>query len=96
MITFNDKKTLTYVIMKGFNKDEITILSKSVDKIVIFDDSEDEDIRKSFESLFKELGNKITLYEGQIDTNLESYFKLHQDEKINYIFKGDFNITKNF
>lgn len=82
--------------MKGFNKDEITILSKSVDKIVIFDDSEDEDIRKSFESLFKELGNKITLYEGQIDTNLESYFKLHQDEKINYIFKGDFNITKNF
>jgi hypothetical protein len=82
--------------MKGFNKDEITILSKSVDKIFIFDDSEDEDIRKSFESLFKELGNKITLYEGQIDTNLESYFKLHQDEKINYIFKGDFNITKNF
>jgi biotin-(acetyl-CoA carboxylase) ligase len=96
MITFNDDSksptTKTYIIMKKFCKEEIikNLSSEFVDKIVIFDDSEDEEIRKSFETLFKKVGDKITLYEGQIETNLESFLKLRQNEKIEYIFKGDF------
>jgi hypothetical protein len=53
---------------------------KSVTKLVIFDDS--EECRSSFEEIYPKYKDRITLYEGNVETNLEAYFKLRKEDGI--------------
>lgn len=68
------------VILIGFNYETVKrILSfDNVIKLVIFD--EDDEIRSDFESIYPFYKDRITLYDGAIDSNIDGYFKLRHDE----------------
>lgn len=66
---------MVVVIMLGFNEERTIEILKNPDvkKLVIFD--ENEDYRSNFINLHKIHNDRITFYDGDIDTNLHAYLK---------------------
>lgn len=70
------------VILIGFDNKRVKdiLLDKTITKLVIFDDT--DEARILFEKVYPIYKDRITLYEGAIDSNLNSYFKLRETEGI--------------
>lgn len=70
------------VILIGFDRDRVKdiLVDESITKLVIFDD--DDDVRTEFEKVYPIYKNRITLYEGAIESNLNGYYKLREKEGI--------------
>lgn len=71
------------VILIGFDSDRVKeiLVDESITKLVIFDD-DDDDVRTEFEKVYPIYKNRITLYEGAIESNLNGYYKLREKEGI--------------
>lgn len=69
------------VILIGFDRDRVKeiLVDESITKLVIFDD---DDVRTEFEKVYPIYKNRITLYEGDIESNLNGYYKLREKEGI--------------
>lgn len=69
------------VILIGFDRDRVKeiLVDESITKLVIFDD---DDVRTEFEKVYPIYKNRITLYEGAIESNLNGYYKLREKEGI--------------
>lgn len=72
------------VILIGFDRDRVKeiLVDESITKLVIFDDDDDDDVRTEFEKVYPIYKNRITLYEGAIESNLNGYYKLREKEGI--------------
>ena len=86
---------MKYVLFLGFNYPEIEncLKNKDIDKVIIFDNSYTN--RDDFEKLYKEQPSnkdRITMYEGCITTNIETYLKQHKGEFTDYCFSGDMHL----
>lgn len=70
------------VILIGFAADRVKAIldDKTVTKLVIFDDT--DTARTKFEKVYPVYKDRITLYEGEIESNLNGYFKLREKEGI--------------
>jgi hypothetical protein len=71
------------VILIGFDSDraKAILADKAVTKLVIFDDT--DNARPKFEKVYPIYRDRITLYEGAVESNLNAYFKLREKEGIN-------------
>lgn len=70
------------VILIGFDSDRIKAIlaDEAVTKLVIFDDT--DNARPKFEKVYPVYRDRITLYEGAVESNLNGYFKLREKEGI--------------
>lgn len=70
------------VILIGFDSDRIKAIlaDEAVTKLVIFDDT--DNARPKFEKVYPVYRDRITLYEGAVESNLNGYFKLREQEGI--------------
>lgn len=70
------------VILIGFDSEraKAILVDESVSKLVIFDEL--DETRAKFESLYPIYKDRITLYEGDIESNLNGYLKLREKEGI--------------
>jgi hypothetical protein len=88
------------VLFLGFDSSEIEILLQKpeVSKVVIFDNSYENENRENFEKLYKQHTldsnncKKLTMYEGCIETNLEAYLKKEESESYDYVFSGNMKL----
>jgi hypothetical protein len=80
------------VILIGFDSDRVKeiLADKTITKLVIFDDTDDTDdtdnadnARSKFEKVYPIYGDRITLYEGDVESNLNWYLRLREKEGIN-------------
>ncbi len=74
------------VCMVGFNKEEcITLLERSdVKKVVIFNGDVQED-RDEYEHLYDIYKDRLTMYEGDIELNLNAYLQQHREERFDMV-----------
>ena len=72
--------------MVGFNKEEcITLLERSdVKKVVIFNGDVQED-RDEYEHLYDIYKDRLTMYEGDIELNLNAYLQQHREERFDMV-----------
>ena len=79
------------VCMVGFNKEEcITLLERSdVKKVVIFNGDVQED-RDEYEHLYDIYKDRLTMYEGDIELNLNAYLQQHREERFDMVVGEDF------
>lgn len=70
------------VILVGFDSDRVAAImaDETVTKLVIFDDT--DNVRPKFEKVYPIYKDRITLYEGSVESNLNGYFKLREMEGI--------------
>jgi hypothetical protein len=70
------------VILLGFDSDRVKAIlaDDAVTKLVIFDDT--DNARPKFEKVYPIYRDRITLYEGDVESNLNGYFKLREKEGI--------------
>jgi hypothetical protein len=70
------------VILIGFDSDRVKAIlaDETVAKLVIFDDT--DNARPTFEKVYPIYRDRITLYEGAVESNLNGYFKLRENEGI--------------
>ena len=84
---------MTYILF-GFDIDIINaIINDKPQKIIIFDENEDNNARQTFESRYADYKN-ITLYEGDILLVFNTFLQLHPEEQ-DIIYKIS-NKIKNF
>jgi hypothetical protein len=70
------------VILIGFDNERVKsiLADEAVTKLVIFDDT--DNARPKFEMVYPIYKDRVTLYEGAIESNLNGYFKLREKEGI--------------
>jgi hypothetical protein len=70
------------VILIGFDSDRVKAIlaDETVAKLVIFDDT--DNARPKFEKVYPIYRDRITLYEGAVESNLNGYFELRENEGI--------------
>lgn len=70
------------VILIGFASERVKsiLADESVTKLVIFDDT--DNARPMFEKVYPIYKDRVTLYEGAIESNLNGYFQLREKEGI--------------
>lgn len=70
------------VILIGFDSERVKsiLADEAVTKLVIFDS--DDDNRSNFEKVYPMYKDRITLYEGAIESNLKGYLELREQEGI--------------
>jgi len=70
------------VILIGFDNDHVKAIlaEEDVTKLVIFDDT--DTARVKFEKVYPVYRDRITLYEGDIESNINGYFQLREKEGI--------------
>ena len=63
------------VILIGFDSERVKAIlaDETVTKLVIFDDN--DNARPKFEKVYPIYRDRITLYEGAVESNLNGYFK---------------------
>lgn len=72
------------VILIGFDSDRVKaiLVDEAVTKLVIFDDT--DNARPKFEKMYPVYKDRITLYEGAIESNLNGYFKLREEDGVTH------------
>ena len=70
------------VILIGFDSERVKsiLADEAVTKLVIFDDT--DNARPKFEMVYPIYKDRVTLYEGAIESNLDGYFELREKEGI--------------
>lgn len=70
------------VILIGFDSERVAsiLADETVTKLVTFDDT--DNARPKFEKVYPIYNERITLYEGAVESNLNGYFKLREKEGI--------------
>jgi hypothetical protein len=70
------------VILIGFDNDRVKAIlaDEAITKLVIFDDT--DNARPKFEKVYPIYKDRITLYEGSVESNLNGYFKLREKEGV--------------
>jgi len=77
----NDISTEHRVILIGFDSQRVKsiLADDAVTKLVIFDDDNDN-TRSDFERMYPIYKDRITLYEGDVKTNMNGYYELRKKE----------------
>ena len=72
------------VILIGFDSDraKAILADEAVTKLVIFDDT--DNARPKFEKVYQVYKDRITLYEGDVESNLNGYLELREKEGITF------------
>lgn len=76
----NNKSVEYRVILIGFDSGRVRAIlaDKAVTKLVIFDET--DNARPKFEKVYPVYGDRITLYEGDVESSLNGYFKCREQE----------------
>ncbi len=79
-ISTSHNTTDNRVILIGFDSNRVKsiLADEAITKLIIFDD----DSRAEFEKIYPIYKDRVTLYEGAIESNLVGYFKLRAIEGI--------------
>jgi hypothetical protein len=89
---------MSIVLCLGFDISEIEkwLQKPKVSKVVVFDNSYENENRENFEKLYKQHilldsnnCKKLTMYEGCIETNIEAYLKKEEAKISDYIYTGN-------
>lgn len=82
MVASSNSQTERRVILVGFDSERVAsiLVDETVTKLVIFDDT--DNVRPKFERVYPIYKDRITLYEGNVESNLNGYFKLREKEGI--------------
>ena len=82
MVASSNTQTERRVILVGFDSERVAsiLVDETVTKLVIFDDT--DNVRPKFERVYPIYKDRITLYEGNVESNLNGYFKLREKEGI--------------
>jgi len=82
----NSKHTQTTnenrVILIGFDSERVKsiLADETITKLVIFDDT--DNVRFKFEKVYPIYKDRITLYDGEVESNLNSYLILREKDGI--------------
>ena len=78
----DNRPTERRVILIGLDGDRIKAIlaDDTIIKLVIFDDT--DNARTKFDKVYPVYRDRITLYEGDIEKNLDGYLKLREKEGI--------------
>jgi len=91
---------MNIVLFLGFDISEIEkwLKEPEVSKVVVFDNSYENENRENFEKLYKQHTldsnscKQLTMYEGCVEKNLEAYLKKEEAKICDYIYAGNMNI----
>ena len=78
----NNQSAERRVILIGFDSDRVKVIlaDKAVTKLVIFDET--DNARPKFEKMYPVYRDRITLYEGDVESSLNGYLKCREKEGV--------------
>ncbi len=82
VIISNPKENRVILVGLDTNRAKEILADASITKLVIFDDT--DNARCKFEQIYPVYKDRITLYEGDVESNIDTYLKLREKEGITY------------
>jgi len=87
------RKEVIKILFLGWNTETIKnyLERPDVNKVVVFDSGDEDEHRTKYETLYSIYKDRVTFYEGNIVTNINSYLKLHaiENEKTHHFLAGE-------